>query len=206
MADETNTNQNTAAAPAQSASAKKRERKRNKANSGSVAPQVKPQAQVKVRLTKDEKYDKAQQTSTRTIERLKNSDDDGMTIVRTFGFSYELLAIADNLSLIQDIQNDMAKRMSRSVKTLKADVIMEAAAMIETFAADVKKLHGEVEKIADHYVAAGFGPRYAKDNLTKKQKQFAKTEEKPPNESPAPEKKASKTSKPAAVAGEVAAV
>jgi len=206
MADETNANQSTTTAPVQSASAKKRQRKRNRANSGSLAPQVKPQPEAKVRLTKDQRYDKAQETSTRTIERLKNSDDDGMTIVRTFGFSYELLGIADNFALIQDIQNDMAKRMARSVKTLKADVIMEAAATIESFAADVKKIHDEVQKVADKYVAAGFGPRYAKDNLAKKQKQSAKAEETQPVAEVLKEKKPAKPAKPAVEAGEVAAV
>lgn len=161
---------NTVSAPASTESKKpNRKRNRNKKPGGAnTATPAQKQPEQKRRLNKDERYDIAQQRSTKAVERIKSSDDDGNVVVRTYGFSYEMVGIADNIALMQEIQNDMANQMKRAVKSFKADKITGMTDVVGLFAAEVSALAEKAQAAVDMFLAEGYGPRYARDAHAKR--------------------------------------
>lgn len=163
---------NTVSAPASTESKKpNRKRNRNKKPGGAnTTTPAQKQPEQKRRLSKDERYDLAQERSSKAVDRIKSADDDGNVVVRTYGFSYEMVGIADNIALMQEIQNDMANQMKRAVKSFKADKITGMTDVVGLFAAEVTSLAEKAQAAVDMFLAEGYGPRYARDAHAKRTK------------------------------------
>lgn len=163
---------NTASAPASTESKKpNRKRNRNKKPGGAnAAAPAQKQPEQKRRLNKDERYELAQERSSKAVDRIKSADDDGNVVVRTYGFSYEMVGIADNIALMQEIQNDMANQMKRAVKSFKAEKITGMTDVVSLFAAEVNSLAEKAQAAVDMFLAEGYGPRYARDAHAKRTK------------------------------------
>lgn len=159
----------------------KKKRKRNK-NKNAAKPQAPAKKVEKPRLTreekKEEKFAQAASKSTKTIERLKENDADGTIIPKTYGFNYNIFQMAENLSVLQEIQNSFAEGLSRAAKTGEISKITESTEALSMFAGELKKLAESLETTKVNFLELGYGPRWAKVALEKSKTEAQKEAQK----------------------------